>query len=108
MKRALLLAASALVLTAFVPEQADAQGRRFGVRGGVVRGPVYAYPRGYYGYRRGYRLWGGGAVRFGGRGPPPRGAAPPPPLGLWFCGGPPPRPPQGGGAGGVRPQGPFP
>src|SRR5215217_1151957 len=60
MKRVLLLAASALVLTAFVPEQADAQGRRFGVRGGVVRGPVivgrgpvYGYPRGYYGYRRG-------------------------------------------------------
>ena len=57
MKRAMLLAASALVLTAFVPEQADAQGRRFGVRGGVVRGPVvvgrgpvYGYPRGYYGY----------------------------------------------------------
>src|SRR5215207_9145067 len=56
MKRVLLLAASALVLTAFVPEQADAQGRRFGVRGGVVRGPVivgrgpvYGYPRGYYG-----------------------------------------------------------
>src|SRR5437868_6863688 len=37
MKRVLLLAASALVLTAFVPEQADAQGRHFGVRGGVVR-----------------------------------------------------------------------
>src|SRR3954471_5472376 len=61
MKRVLLLAASALVLTAFVPEQADAQGRRFGVRGGVGRGPVivgrgrvYGYPRGYYGYRRGY------------------------------------------------------
>src|SRR3954464_922061 len=49
MKRVLLLAASALVLMAFVPEPADAQGRRFGVRGGVVRGPVYAYPRGYYG-----------------------------------------------------------
>src|SRR5215207_7021198 len=56
MKRVLLLAASALMLTAFVPEQADAQGRRFGVRGGVVRGPViagrgpvYDYPRGYYG-----------------------------------------------------------
>ena len=62
MKRALLLAASALVLTAFVPEQADAQGRRFGVRGGVVRGPVYAYPRGYYGYRRGYYRPGVGAA----------------------------------------------
>src|SRR5690242_18498367 len=56
MKRAMLLAAAALTLTAFVPEQADAQVRRFGVRGPVVvgRGPVYAYPRGYYGYRRGY------------------------------------------------------
>ena len=63
MKRALLLAASALVLTAFVPEQADAQGRRFGVRGGVaLRGPVYAYPRGYYGYRRGYYRPGVGAA----------------------------------------------
>jgi hypothetical protein len=62
MKRALLLAASALVLTAFVPEQADAQGRRFGVRGGVVRGPVYAYPRGYYGYRGGYYRPGVGAA----------------------------------------------
>ena len=69
MKRVLLLAASALVLTAFVPEQADAQGRHFGVRGGVVRGPVivgrgpvYAYPRGYYGYRRGYYGPGLGAA----------------------------------------------
>jgi hypothetical protein len=69
MKRALLLAASALVLTAFVPEQADAQGRRFGVRGGVGRGPVivgrgrvYGYPRGYYGYRRGYYGPGLGAA----------------------------------------------
>src|SRR4051812_41396365 len=50
-----ILCAEELVLTAFVPEQADAQGRRFGVRGGVVRGPVivgrgpvYGYPRGYY------------------------------------------------------------
>ena len=60
MKRVLLLAAAALTLTAFVPEQADAQVRRFGVRGPVVvgRGPVYAYPRGYYGYRRGYYLSG--------------------------------------------------
>ena len=73
MKRAMLLAASALVLTAFVPEQADAQGRRFGVRGGAVRGPVvvgrgpvYGYPRGYYGYRRGYYGPGlGAAVRLG-------------------------------------------
>src|SRR3954469_15730942 len=69
MKRALLLAASALVLTAFVPEQADAQGRRFGVRGGVGRGPVivgrgrvYGYPRGYYGYGRGYYGPGVGAA----------------------------------------------
>src|SRR3954465_12981269 len=65
MKRVLLLAASALVLMAFVPEPADAQGRRFGVRGGVVRGPVYAYPRGYYGYRRGYRPGGGAAIGLG-------------------------------------------
>src|SRR4051812_50199742 len=79
MRRVLLLAASALVLTAFVPEQADAQGRRFGVRGGVGRGPVivgrgrvYGYPRGYYGYRRGYYgpgLGAAGCVRL------PRGAA---------------------------------
>src|SRR4051794_41921414 len=69
MKRALLLAASALVLTAFASEQADAQGRRFGVRGGVGRGPVivgrgrvYGYPRGYYGYRRGYYGPGLGAA----------------------------------------------
>ena len=53
MKRAILCAAAALVLTASVPEQADAQGRCFGVHGGVGRGPVvvgrgpvYAYPRG--------------------------------------------------------------
>ena len=65
MKRVVLLAASALVLTAFVPEPADAQGRRFGVRGGAVRGPVYAYPRGYYGYRRGYRPGVGAAVGLG-------------------------------------------
>ena len=75
MRRVLLLAASALVLTAFVPEQADAQGRRFGVRAGVGRGPVivgrgrvYGYPRGYYGYqgyygyRRGYYGPGVGAA----------------------------------------------
>ena len=49
--------------------QPDAQGRRFGVRGGVVRGPVivrrgpvYGYPRGYYGYRRGYYGPGLGAA----------------------------------------------
>src|SRR3954468_5493311 len=69
MKRVLLLAPSALVLTAFVPEQADAQGRRFGVRAGVGRGPVivgrgrvYGYPRGYYGYRHGYYGPGVGAA----------------------------------------------
>ena len=64
MKRVLLLAAAALTLTAFVPEQADAQVRRFGVRGPVVvgRGPIYAYPRGYYGYRRGYYRPGVGAA----------------------------------------------
>jgi hypothetical protein len=45
MKRAMLLAVSALVLTAFVPKQTDAQGRRFGVRGGVVRGPVIGWGR---------------------------------------------------------------
>ena len=33
MKRVVLLAASALALTAFLPEQANAQGRRFGVHG---------------------------------------------------------------------------
>src|SRR4051812_15695772 len=61
MKRAMLLATAALALTAFVPEEADAQGRRFGFRAGVGRGPViirrgpgFAYPRGYYGYGRGY------------------------------------------------------
>jgi hypothetical protein len=69
MKRVLLLAASALVLTALVPEPADAQGRRFGVRAGVVRGPaiarrgpVYGYG---YGYRRGYRPGVGAAVGLG-------------------------------------------
>jgi len=82
MKRVVLLAASALVLTAFVPEQADAQGRRFGVRGGVVRGPVvvgrgpvYGYPRGYYGYRRGYRPGVGAAVGLGVLGAAALGAA---------------------------------
>ena len=60
----MLLAAAALTLTAFVPEQADAQVRRFGMPGPVVvgRGPVYAYPRGYYGYRRGYSGPGLGAA----------------------------------------------
>src|SRR4051794_5428570 len=102
MKRVLLLAASALMLTAFVPEQADAQGRRFGVRGGVVRGPVivrrgpvYGYPRGYYGYRRGY--YGPGlsaAVGLGILGGAALGAAAAAPF---FCyrGGPPFRPPPG-------------
>src|SRR3954447_24947517 len=78
MKRVLLLAASALVLMAFVPEPADAQGRRFGVRGGVVRGPVYAYPRGYYGYRPATGLawelrsaWGSGPPRSGPPSPRP-------------------------------------
>jgi len=68
MKRVLLLAASALVLTVFVPQQADAQGRGWG-RGGVGRGPVimgrgpvYGYPRRYYGYRRGYYGPGLGAA----------------------------------------------
>src|SRR4051812_50127795 len=78
MKRVLLLAASAVVLTAFVPEPADAQGRRFGVRGGVVRGPVYAYPRGYYGYRRGHPPGGGAPIWLGGGGAPRRAAAAPP------------------------------
>src|SRR3954469_21867493 len=84
MKRVLLLAASALVLTAFVPEQADAQGRRFGVRGGVVRGPVYAYPRGYYGYRRGYRPGVGGGIGFGFRGGRPRAAVAAPYYGYGY------------------------
>jgi hypothetical protein len=56
MKRAMVLAAAALVLTAFVPEKADAQYRRFGPWAGVGRGPVvvgrrFYGPRGYYGYR---------------------------------------------------------
>ena len=78
MKRVLLLAAAALTLTAFVPEPADAQVRRFGVRGPVVvgRGPVYAYPRGYYGYRRGYYRPGlGAAVGLGVLGAAALGAA---------------------------------
>src|SRR4051812_50226815 len=67
MKRVLLLAASALVLTALVPEPADAQGRRFGVRAGVVRGPVIARrgPVYGYGYRRGVCPRGGGGGGFG-------------------------------------------
>src|SRR3954469_16672844 len=67
MKRVFLLAASALVLTALVPEPADAQGRRFGVRAGVVRGPVIARrgPVYGYGYRRGYRPGVGAAVGLG-------------------------------------------
>src|SRR4051794_41913492 len=98
MKRALLLAASALVLTAFASEQADAQGRRFGVHGGVGRGPVvvgrgpvYAYPRGYYGYRRGYYGPGlGAAVGLGILGGAALGAAGGAPYfgyggGAWFC-----------------------
>src|SRR4051794_41714827 len=102
MRRVLLLAASALVLTAFVPEQADAQGRRFGVRAGVGRGPVivgrgrvYGYPRGYYGYRRGYYGPGvGAAVGLGlPGGGAPRAAAAAPLFG--FGGGPPPFPDRG-------------
>ena len=69
MKRVVLLAVSALALTAFLPEQAEAQGRRFGVHGGVGRGPVivgrgpvYGYRRGFYGYRRGYSGPGLGAA----------------------------------------------
>ena len=62
MKRLMLLGASALILATFVPQEADAQQGRRGVRGpgsGVVvgrgiRAPGYAY-RG--GYRRG-RGWG--------------------------------------------------
>jgi hypothetical protein len=62
MKRLMLLGASALILATFVPQEADAQQGRRGVRGpgsGVVmgrgvRGPGYTY-RG--GYRRG-RGWG--------------------------------------------------
>jgi hypothetical protein len=82
MKRAMLVVAAALALTGFLPDQADAQVRRFGAWGGVGRGPFvagrgpfvagrgpfvagrgpfiagrgpfYAYPRGFYGYPRGY------------------------------------------------------
>ncbi len=67
MKRVFLLAAAALLLTTFVPEQADAQGmRRGGYGGGVARRgvavrpgygarPGYAYRGGYRGgYRRGW------------------------------------------------------
>ena len=48
-------------------EPADAQGRRFGVRAGVVRGPVIARrgPVYGYGYRRGYRPGVGAAVGLG-------------------------------------------
>ena len=65
MKKILMLAASAMLLVAVVPEQADAQGMRRGGGGrgtvmarGVRPGPAfrpgggYAY-RGGYGYRRG-------------------------------------------------------
>ncbi|HEX8665851.1 MAG TPA: hypothetical protein VF744_17695 [Beijerinckiaceae bacterium] len=72
MKKVLLLAASVLMLTAFLPEEADAQGRGVrgarGVRGGVVVGPRggVAVRRGYgyrpgYAYRRGYG-WGPAAA----------------------------------------------
>src|SRR4051794_36030379 len=107
MKRALLLAASALVLTAFASEQADAQGRRFGVRGGVGRGPVivgrgrvYGYPRGYYGYRRGYYGPGlGAAVGLGILGGAALGAAAAAPY-YGYGGAPRFRPQQGIDAGG--------
>jgi hypothetical protein len=65
MKKVLLLAASVLTLTAFVPEQADAQGWRRGARGGFApRGGVVVARRGYrpgYVYRRGYG-WGPAAA----------------------------------------------
>src|SRR4051812_50220877 len=95
MKRVLLLAASALVLTALVPEPADAQGRRFGVRAGVVRGPVIARRGPIYGYGYGYRRGGrprggggGGLGGFGGGGPGGGAGAPP----FWFWYAPPHRP----------------
>ena len=60
MKKLLLLAASTMALMTFIPEQADAQGRRgVGPRGGVVvarRGvvrPGVRYGARGYGYRRG-------------------------------------------------------
>jgi hypothetical protein len=70
MKKVLLLAASVLMLTAFLPEEADAQGRVYrGPRGGVAvgrRGGVVVARRGYgyrpgYVYRRGYG-WGPAAA----------------------------------------------
>jgi hypothetical protein len=68
MKKVLLLAASVLALTAFVPGEADAQGwrRGAGVRGGVApRGRVVVGRRGVYRpgyvYRRGYG-WGPAAA----------------------------------------------
>jgi hypothetical protein len=71
MKKVLLLAASVLMLTAFLPEEADAQGRVYrGPRGGAVavgpRGRVVGVRRGYgyrpgYVYRRGYG-WGPAAA----------------------------------------------
>ena len=58
MKKVLLLAASVLMLTAFLPEEADAQGRRGvgprGVRGGVAVAPRGVVVRRGYGYRPGY------------------------------------------------------
>ena len=70
MKKVLLLAASVLMLAAFLPEEADAQGRVYrGPRGGVAVGPrgrVVGVRRGYgyrpgYVYRRGYG-WGPAAA----------------------------------------------
>ena len=56
MKKILLLAASAVALSTFVPEQAEAQGWRRGARGPVVvrRGAVGVRPGVRYGYRPGY------------------------------------------------------
>src|SRR4051794_41295825 len=102
MKRVFLLAASALVLTALVPEPADAQGRRFGVRAGVVRGPVIArrgpiYGYGY-GYRRGDRPRGGGGGGLGVFGGGGLGGGAGAPSFCYCCARPCPRPQHGGGA----------
>jgi hypothetical protein len=74
MKRIFLFAAAALLLTTFVPEQADAQGmRRGGYGGGAVRRGMAVRPGvRYYGGRRGYayrggyrRGWGAPAIGLG-------------------------------------------